>query len=189
VYFFFEDGENRVDGRTPRVVRIGTHALNARSQSTLWRRLRQHRGTLAGRYAGGGNHRGSIFRKHVGTALLNSQTWPPEIRESWPRRRVAAGVRAAEQPLERAVSAYIGAMPVVGLAVPDREHRHAIEANAIALLSNRVGGLDPASSGWLGLHAASEHVRTSALWNVEHVDDVYDPAFLDLLELAVHTLV
>jgi hypothetical protein len=82
VYFFFEDGEIRADGRTPRVVRVGTHALTKQSRTTLWDRLRQHRGTLAGQHSGGGNHRGSIFRLHVGTALLNSQTWPPEICES-----------------------------------------------------------------------------------------------------------
>ncbi|HEU5155664.1 MAG TPA: hypothetical protein VFU43_01610 [Streptosporangiaceae bacterium] len=185
VYFFFEDGETRADGRTLRVVRIGTHALTERSQTSLWGRLRQHRGTLAGRHAGGGNHRGSIFRLHVGTALLNNQIWPPEIRESWLRRQIDAQARAAEQPLERAVSAHIGAMPVACLAVPDREHRRVIEANAIALLSRRAGGLDQASAGWLGLHAASERVRTSALWNVNHVDDAYDPAFLDLLEQAI----
>jgi hypothetical protein len=186
VYFFFEDDETRADGRTPRVVRIGTHALTERSQTTLWGRLRQHRGTLAGRHPGGGNHRGSIFRLHVGTALLNSQTWPPEIRDTWLRRQVDAQARAAEQPLERAVSTHIGAMPVVCLAVPDREHRRAIEANAIALLSRRTGGLDQASPAWLGRHAASEQVHTSALWNVNHVDAIYDPAFLDLLEQTVH---
>jgi hypothetical protein len=181
VYFFFEDGERRADGRTPRVVRVGTHALTERSQASLWGRLRQHRGTLAGRHPGG-----SIFRLHVGIALLNSQAWPPEIRETWLRRPVDAQARAAEQPLERTVSTHIGAMPVVCLAIPDREHRRVIEANAIALLSRRADGLDQASPGWLGLHAASTQVRASALWNVNHVDDAYDPDFLDLLEQAVH---
>jgi len=44
VYFFFEPGELREDWRTPRVVRVGTHALKRGSRSTLWGRLRQHRG-------------------------------------------------------------------------------------------------------------------------------------------------
>ena len=43
VYFFYEPGETRADG-TDRVVRVGTHALTATSQATLWGRLRQHRG-------------------------------------------------------------------------------------------------------------------------------------------------
>jgi hypothetical protein len=47
VYFFYEDGEHRIDGRR-RMVRVGTHALAATSKATLWGRLRQHRGQLAG---------------------------------------------------------------------------------------------------------------------------------------------
>src|SRR4030081_2253180 len=43
VYFFFEPGQTHADD-TSRVVRVGTHALTATSQATLWDRLRQHRG-------------------------------------------------------------------------------------------------------------------------------------------------
>jgi|GEM_PF-2020376 hypothetical protein len=32
---------------------------------------------------GGGNHRGSVFRLHVGTSLLTSGHWPDSIRASW----------------------------------------------------------------------------------------------------------
>lgn len=35
IYLFFEDGETREDGITPRVTRVGTHALMERSRSTL----------------------------------------------------------------------------------------------------------------------------------------------------------
>lgn len=70
VYFFFETGESRPDGTTPHVVRVGTHAVSAGSKTTLWNRLSTHRGTRSG----GGNHRGSIFRLWVGTALLNEFT-------------------------------------------------------------------------------------------------------------------
>ena len=69
VYFFFEPGEVRTDsGDGPRVVRVGTHALTTRSRTTLWNRLSNHRGTAG---TGGGNHRGSIFRLLVGTALMH----------------------------------------------------------------------------------------------------------------------
>src|SRR5688572_8529664 len=67
VYFFFEPGEFRkANPQQMRVVRVGTHAIRTGSKSTLWNRLRQHRGTDKGT----GNHRGSIFRLHVGNALL-----------------------------------------------------------------------------------------------------------------------
>ncbi len=49
-----------------RVVRVGTHAVTTTSRTTLWNRLSQHRGVAK---TGGGNHRGSIFRLIVGTAL------------------------------------------------------------------------------------------------------------------------
>jgi hypothetical protein len=68
VYFFREPGEIRSDtGSGPRVVRVGTHALREASPRTLWDRLSNHKGYAA---SGGGNHRGSIFRLIVGTALL-----------------------------------------------------------------------------------------------------------------------
>jgi hypothetical protein len=68
VYFFRELGENRSDtGEGPRIVRVGTHALKSGSQTKLWTRLSQHKGQPS---TGRGNHRGSIFRLIVGTALI-----------------------------------------------------------------------------------------------------------------------
>jgi len=56
VYFFFEPGEFRSQsGEGPRLVRVGTHALNTGSRTTLWNRLSQHQGSIK---SGGGNHRG-----------------------------------------------------------------------------------------------------------------------------------
>lgn len=180
VYFFFEDGERRWDG-SPRVVRVGTHALTATSRTSLWSRLAQHRGTLGGTTPGGGNHRGSIFRLHVGTALLATGDWDPAIKASWTDPHPSRAARQAERPVERAVSAHIGAMPLLWLPVPDSRHRGLIERHSIALLSARTGGPDVASAGWLGRFADAEKVRSSGLWNVYHVDDVYDPGFLDEL--------
>jgi len=77
-------------------------------------------------------------------------------------------------------------MPFLWLMVPDRADRGLIERNTIALMSRSNGGVDPASLQWLGLTADSEKVRTSGLWNVNHVDDAYDPGYLDILEQLVH---
>ncbi|MCG6907441.1 MAG: hypothetical protein LJE63_12575 [Desulfobacteraceae bacterium] len=68
VYFFREPGETRSDtGLGPRIVRVGAHALKTSSGTKLWTRLSQHRGHVR---SGGGNHRGSIFRLIVSTALI-----------------------------------------------------------------------------------------------------------------------
>jgi hypothetical protein len=32
-----------------------------------------------------------------------------------------------------------------------------------------------------GDHAVAPEIRTSGLWNVNHVDEPYDPVFLDVL--------
>ena len=139
----------------PRVVRVGTHALRP-SSSSLWGRLSQHRGSVGGSLPGGGNHRGSIFRLHVGTALLSSGDWPESIRSSWGvGGSASAETRTSEYPLERAVSDRIGAMPFLWVAVDDEpgasnSDRGVIERGAIALLSNVTPpATDPPSPGWL----------------------------------------
>jgi hypothetical protein len=185
VYFFFEDGEIREDGVSPRVVRVGTHALRA-SKSTLWGRLSQHKGSPGGSLPGGGNHRGSILRLHVGSALLASGGWPKSILSLWSVGRTArAEVRRAEYPLERAVSDHVGAMPLLWLDVDDpagpKSDRGAIETGAIALLSNLDREpIDPPSAGWLGRRAHSRLVRESGLWNVNHVQKPPGGRFLDV---------
>ncbi len=182
VYFFREPGENRSDsGSGPRIVRVGTHALKAGGGTKLWGRLSQHRGQIR---SGGGNHRGSIFRLIVGTALIarDSHQFP-----TWGDGNTAtAAIRAGETGLEGEVSKVIGAMPFLWLAVDDEPGegtaRGIIERNAIALLSNYgKPPLDPASPGWLGRHCNRERVRGSGLWNSNHVDEAYDPVFLDRL--------
>ncbi len=73
-------------------------------------------------------------------------------------------------------------MPFIWLSVDDepgpQSLRGFIERNAIALLSN-YGKLpiDPPSDSWLGSYCTREKVRTSGLWNSNHVDESYDPAF------------
>lgn len=186
VYFFFEPGELREDDRTPRVVRVGTHALTATSKTKLWDRLRTHRGRVAGRNPGGGNHRASIFRLHVGTALIDRYGSFPGAAETWGKgSSVPRDIRDREIALEQAVSRHIGAMPVLWLAVPDRHARATIEQSCIALLSNRDRlTIDPPSTNWLGHHAGREALRASGLWNVNHVDDV--PSRNGLEQLAAH---
>ena len=95
--------------------------------------------------------------------------------------------RDMETHVERAVSEYIGQMPFLWLAIDDSPGKNSlrghIERNAIALLSNREKPpLDSPSPAWLGLDCPREKVRTSGLWNQNHVDEAYDPAFLDTLE-------
>jgi len=190
VYFFFEPGEERTTSGTGlRVVRGGTHALKARSKSTLWNRLRTHRGHVGGSNPGGGDHRRSVFRLHVGTALIDRDGWPQMVASNWGMGSSAGKpVRERERPLERAVSQHIRRMPFLWIGVEDEPGpaslRGYIERNAIALLSNynfQENPIDSPSSDWLGHWATSEQVRCSGLWNANHVTETYAPGFLDLL--------
>lgn len=172
VYFFFEDGELREDGSTPRVVRVGTHALNETSKTKLWTRLRTHRGATGSTHPGGGNHRASIFRLHVGTALINRGGYDIAARTWSQRSGVPRATRDLEVDLERAVSVYIGAMRLIVVEVTDWQDRARLEQDCIALLSNHDRpATDSPSSSWLGLDADRHDIRSSGLWNVSHVRD------------------
>lgn len=187
VYFFFEPGEQRSEsGDGLRVVRVGTHALSARARATLWNRLRQHRGNLN---PPGGNHRGSVFRKLVGEALVISGKI--EGVDTWGHGNTAPrAVRDAEQPIEREVSRYIGAMPFLVVPILDGpgpgSKRGYIERNAIALLSGYgAAGIDAPSSSWLGYSSARVRVCGSGLWNNNHVDEEYSREFLDVFRTLI----
>ena len=78
VYFFREPGENRSDsGEGLRIVRVGTTAIDETSKRNLWDRLRDHKGLADG----GGSHRSSVFRKHVGKAIIRCYSLEREYPE------------------------------------------------------------------------------------------------------------
>ena len=195
VYFFFELGERRYTGSGQRVVRVGTHALKPSSRSTLWKRLRTHRGNLKGARPGGGNHRGSIFRLHVGSAILRKEGLESRYPTWGADSSASRKVRNHEYPIENKVSQHIREMPFLWLKVDDPSGPHSqrayFEKYSIALLSNygklrTHAAIDPPSAGWLGFYCASIKVRRSGLWNAEHVTEQYlDPEFLNKLEKKV----
>ena len=180
VYFFFENGEMRSgSGAGARVVRVGTHALKSGSSATLWKRLRNHRGLRSGK---GGNHRSSIFRLLVGEALIEHEritcpTWGKDKSDN------LKADRSAERELEQSVSAYIGEMPFLCLPVDDeigpQSKRGEIEKGSIGLLSQLgESAVDPPTPKWLGRKCTRERVKTSGLWNNNHVGCQYCPSFL-----------
>ena len=190
VYFFLEPGETHRSTDQLRVARVGTHAVSAGSSTSLWNRLRTHRGATRGSYEGGGNHRGSVFRKRVGEAIIERNSLHDEYPHWGEGTSANRDRRLDELELERRVSEFLRELPFLWLNVDDEpsaeSQRAYIERNAIALLSNyQRDAIDPRSAEWLGRNSRSDKIRDSGLWNVNHVDEAYDPTFLDDVAIAV----
>jgi len=140
------------DWSTPRVVRVGTHAVSANSRTTFWNRLH----TNGGSSSVCGNHRGSIFRKRVGKVLLQVKRYPSgDCCFLGIGNSAAKDIRLAEILLEDDVSAVIGEMHFLWIEVGDApgvgSDRASLERNGIDLLSNfGKEPIDKPSANWLG---------------------------------------
>ena len=98
--------------------------------------------------------------------------------------------RLTELEHERRVSEFIRDLPFLWVDVDDepspQSDRAYLERNAIALVSNyRKDSLDSRSDDWLGRNSPRSEIRDSGLWNINHVGEEDDPAFLDRLDAAV----
>lgn len=193
VYFFFHPTETRASSDQLRVTRIGTHAVSTGSGTTLWNRLRTHRGAMRGSYEGGGNHRGSVFRKRVGEAIIERDQLQDEYPEWGDGSSAVRDLRMQELEMERRVSEHIRQLPFLWLDVDDdpgpESDRACIERNAIALVSN-VGkdSIDPRDEGWLGHHSPVTDIQQSGLWNINHVREDYQPEFQKTLETYIESM-
>ena len=196
VYFFFEPGEIRTNmSGDLRVVRVGIGPRDDNAKSaTLAGRLSNHKGNEGDE---GGNHRGLVFRAHVGRSLidrdgLKNPKWKctsKDLRPLSPSERKA--IKEDEGSLEHEVSAIIRQMPFLWVAVYDEDLRRYLEKNSIALLSNMGKGkevLNSHSCTWLGKYHPKSEVRNSGLWNIEHTDKEHEDGFLEILESTVNEM-
>jgi hypothetical protein len=195
VYFFLESGGTRGATEQLRVTRVGTHAVSEGSSTTLWDRLKQHYGTGSGSsdHPHGGNHRGSVYRKRVGEALIEKHDLHEEYPD-WDNRwssidRDRSAVRDEEYILERRVSTYIREQPFLWASIDDEpsadSDRAYVEQNTIALLSNYEADTIDSRDDWLGRYSRSKQIHNSGLWNVNHVEEQYDGGFLNRLQQAI----
>jgi hypothetical protein len=185
VYFFLEnDGtpsKSLFPTKMPRIVRVGTHAVSSGSKTTLWDRLSTHRGVSSG----GGSHRSSIFRLHIGRTLLNSRPGLEGLGSWGVGQNASQQIRATEAELESEVSKKLGAMKVLWLDVDDEpapdSDRAFIEQSSIGILS-RYNVLAPQTSDdWLGRHSIDYRIALSGLWNLNYTFRKPHPAFLQVL--------
>lgn len=176
VYVFLDSREPNFDGTSPRIVRIGTHAVSEGSKSTLRTRLRNHLGLANG----SGSHRGSIFRLHVGRAMLDKENALDQL-QSWGSGQDApAEIRAKEQEHEVRVGDYLRKLEVFIIEIDDEPSKHSLRASVerqlIALCSEALQPIDTPTNNWLGLHSPMELIVSSGLWNLRDVGREYDPS-------------
>jgi hypothetical protein len=175
VYLFLDPREPNFRGVNSRIVRIGTHAVSSGSKATLRARLRNHLGPASEI----GNHRGSIFRLHIGRAMLEAREGHASL-PSWGQGQDARPeVRALEVKRELAVSRYLQDLEVVLIDVDDEPGKDSlrakVEAQLIALCSEAMQPIDSPTTNWLGLNSAISQIRQSGLWNIRGVGGTYDP--------------
>ena len=168
VYFIFEPAEFRCDASEElRVVRVGSHGLTARSRSTIWTRLFEHQ-MANGR---------SVFRTQINQALK--------------KRGVSEAMNTAHSH-SHYISKYIGEMRFLWVNIEgEKSHseRKRIEANAIALLSNRnKHPINLPSKRWLGNYSAKREIRKSGLWNVQHTNNDHKSGFLEELKTRIEQM-
>jgi hypothetical protein len=183
VYFFFDDGEPTTFSTTvPRLVRVGTHGVSVGSVATLRNRLRTHFGTRAGV----GNHRASVFRLHVGRAIIERDRLNDDY-PNWGRGQSAPKeITEREAPLEAKVSEYIGDLRVLFIPVLDTagtgSMRATMEKQFISMFTDNLCAIEESSPSWLGRFSDKRSIRVSGLWNVRDVGSEYDLKFIPLLD-------
>jgi len=150
IYFFFEEGEKRKDGGE-RLVRIGTN----KSEGRLKKRLNDHFG---------GSRDTSVFRKHIGGAIIRKLGLGDKKLKNWYSKE-----GRADQEIEKLVSRHLKEnLSFTCIEVNSRDERLLLEEGLIALFAGEV--VEKPSADWLGRYAESKIIRESGLWNIEHVD-------------------
>jgi hypothetical protein len=159
IYLFFEKGESvDIDGITcDRIVRVGTHIKDGNFPG----RIRQHYGNYGNHM---GNKNGSVFRKHVGGAIMRLVNPTDPRLPGWLKQ-----MGPSYQEVEGQVSDVLHEkFTFVCFPVSTKEDRLALESGLIALLAQYP--LGKPSDDWLGKHAASPIIRCTGLWNTKETD-------------------
>lgn len=188
VYLFVDYNEfSPATSNIPKIVRVGTHGVSRGSKTRLWDRLKTHKGLNDG----GGSHRSSVFRLHVGNAIIKRD----DIKcATWAEGQNASKeVRANEQYLERLVSEYIGSLGVIFIDINDdpsaQSLRAFIESNTIAMLSTINYSMDFASASWLGYCSNKTEIRNSSLWNINATRATVSSDYFPTLDACIETTI
>jgi len=156
IYFFFEKSE-KVDQKVERIVRVGTHKADERFRG----RIRQHYGN---RNSLMGNGNASVFRKHIGGALLRRDKLHDERLGEWLKQ----GGRTFPEIEARVSGCLRNTFTFCCFPVEGQAERLLLERGLIALLAKHPLGRP--SADWLGKYAHEQKIGRSGLWNSQQLD-------------------
>jgi len=161
IYLFFEKGETiTIDNRIfDRIVRIGTHLKDGNFPA----RIRQHYGN---KHSLTGNKNGSVFRKHLGGAIIRREN-PDDPRLTGWLKQMGTSYEDMEEKVSRTLR---DNFTYVCFPVPMKDERLSLEAALISLLAQHP--LGKPSPTWLGLWADSSIIRSTGLWNTNETDKI-----------------
>jgi hypothetical protein len=159
IYLFFEKDETlTIDNRVhERIVRVGTHLKDGNFPG----RIRQHYGN---KHSLKGNKNGSVFRKHVGGAIIRKEL-PGDPRLSNWLKQMGPSYVDIEEKVSRTLR---DNFTFVCFPVATRDERLSLESALISLLAQYP--LGKPSPTWLGLWADSPIIRSTGLWNTNETD-------------------
>lgn len=161
IYVFFERKEMApcYGQLRDRIVRVGTHTADGNLRS----RIRQHYGQVN---ALAGNKNGSVFRMHLGAALM-SRADPNDSRLGPWYIHMAPSYPEVEATVSQTLR---DNFTFACFKVDTKAERLLIEEGLIALLAQFPSGRH--SHTWLGRYSPREKIRRSGLWNTDKVDGV-----------------
>jgi hypothetical protein len=178
IYFFYEKGERRShDESRPRIVRVGTHR-DGNFRSRIAEHFVSNERKMRFTQDHPSPHDRSIFRKHIGRALLN-KTGDPYL-SVWDLDFTTPAERAASRHL-RDISKEVAIESEITRILRETFSFRFIE---IAEEVQRMGGegleraligtlsscpLCGPSDTWLGNHSPNAKIRESGLWLVQHL--------------------
>jgi len=161
IYLFFEKGETiMIDNRVfDRIVRVGTHLKDGNFPG----RIRQHYGN---KHSLRGNKNGSVFRKHLGGAIIRREN-PDDPRLTGWLKQMGPSYEDIEEKVSRTLR---NNFTYVCFPVTTKDERLSLEAALISLLAQHP--LGKPSPTWLGLWADSPIIRSTGLWNTNETDKI-----------------
>lgn len=179
IYFFYEEGETwGHGGDNLRIVRVGTHR-----GGTFRGRMNEHYlvndSKMDFDIHSARPHDRSIFRKNIGRALLNRDG--DNYLHVWDLDLISANNRTQhthlrdvgkEKALEREVTRILRQQFCFRfIVVDDRKDRVGDKGLERAIIGTVAQcHLCTPSEGWLGNHSPIDKVRTSGLWQVQHLN-------------------